>query len=56
MDLTGLEIGDSVHISAIKLPEGVTPSISDRDFTIATVAGAAAAKSEAAADAKDKSE
>ncbi len=55
VDLTGLQIGDSVHISAIKLPEGVTPSIADRDFTIATVVGAAAAKSEAS-EAKDKSE
>lgn len=38
IDLTGLDIGDSVHISAISLPEGVSPAISDRDFTIATVA------------------
>lgn len=37
-DLSGLEIGDSIHISAISLPEGVTPVISDRDFTIATIA------------------
>lgn len=42
VDLTGLEIGDSVHISAIKLPEGVRPTISDRDFTVATIAGRAA--------------
>ena len=48
IDLAGLDIGDSVHISAVKLPEGITPTI-DRDFTIATIAGAAAAKSEAAA-------
>ncbi|MBS0385002.1 MAG: 50S ribosomal protein L25/general stress protein Ctc [Proteobacteria bacterium] len=39
VDLTGLEIGDSVHISHIKLPEGARPAIRDRDFTIATVAG-----------------
>ncbi len=37
-DLTGLEIGDSIHISAIALPEGVEPVISDRDFTVATIA------------------
>lgn len=37
VDLTGLDIGDSVHISAIKLPEGVKPVI-DRDFTVATIA------------------
>jgi len=37
VDLTGLDIGDSVHIRMIKLPEGVRPSIA-RDFTVATVA------------------
>jgi large subunit ribosomal protein L25 len=41
-DLTGLEIGGSVHISAIKLPEGCTPTITDRDFTVATIAAAMA--------------
>ncbi len=41
-DLTGLEIGDSIHISDVKLPENVTPTITDRDFTIATIAGAIA--------------
>jgi large subunit ribosomal protein L25 len=41
VDLTGLDIGDSVHISAIKLPEGVKPTITDRDFTIATIAAPA---------------
>ena len=40
VDLTGLEIGDSVHISAIALPEGAVPTIR-RDFTVATIAGAA---------------
>lgn len=39
IDLTGTEIGDSIHISAVKLPEGTTPTITDRDFTIATIAG-----------------
>jgi large subunit ribosomal protein L25 len=38
IDLTGLEIGDSVHISAVEMPEGVAPTISDRDFTIMTLA------------------
>jgi large subunit ribosomal protein L25 len=54
VDLTGLEIGDSIHISALKLPEGIVPTISDRDFTVATIAGAAAAKSEAAAESADE--
>jgi large subunit ribosomal protein L25 len=53
VDLTGLAIGDSIHISVIKLPEGITPTITDRDFTIATIAGAAAAKSEAAAEGEE---
>ncbi len=38
VDLEGLEIGDSIHISSVKLNEGVNPLISDRDFTIATIA------------------
>ncbi len=40
-DLTGLEIGDSLNISDISLPEGVKPTIDDRDFTIATIAAPA---------------
>jgi large subunit ribosomal protein L25 len=38
VDLSGLKIGDSVHISTIALPDGVTPTITDRDFTVATIA------------------
>ena len=38
VDLASREIGESIHISAIKLPDGVLPTIKDRDFTIATVA------------------
>jgi len=37
-DLAGLDIGDSVHISNIVLPENVELTITDRDFTIATIA------------------
>lgn len=56
VDLTGLDYGDSVHISQVKLPEGVKPTITDRDFTIASIAGATteeepAAAGEEAADA-----
>jgi large subunit ribosomal protein L25 len=53
IDLTGLQIGDSVHISAVTLPKGVTPVIQDRDFTIATIVGHAvdvAETTEAAAE------
>ena len=52
IDLDGLEIGTSIHISHVQLPEGVKPVIQDRDFTIATIAGSASARSESdAADA-----
>ncbi len=40
-DLTGLELGDTIHISAITLPDGVEPTITDRDFTVATIAAPA---------------
>ena len=41
-DLTDLEIGDSLHISAITMPDRVRPTITDRDFTVATIVGRAA--------------
>src|ERR1043165_5687724 len=37
IDLTGLEIGDSIHISQVPLPAGVTPSNKDEDFTVAPI-------------------
>ena len=46
IDLTGLELGDSIHISDITLPEGVAPVIDDRDFTIATIATPSGLKSD----------
>jgi large subunit ribosomal protein L25 len=39
INLEGLEIGKSIHISAVELPDGVSPVIANRDFTIATIAG-----------------
>ncbi|EKF43587.1 50S ribosomal protein L25/general stress protein Ctc [Nitratireductor indicus C115] len=56
VDLTGSDIGDSIHISAVKLPEGVVPTISDRDFTIATIAAPAGLKSEGAEAAAEEEE
>lgn len=50
VDLSSVETGDSIHISAVNLPEGVTPTITDRDFTIATIAAPSALKSEDNAD------
>jgi len=41
-DLTGLKVGDGIHISHVALPKNATPVISDRDFTIATIATPAA--------------
>ena len=38
VDLAGTDIGDSIHISAIALPNDAQPTITDRDFTIATIA------------------
>ena len=38
VDLEGLNVGHTIHISSIKLPEGCTPTITDRDFTVATIA------------------
>lgn len=37
-DVAGMEVGDSLHISSVTLPEGVEPTIRDRDFTILTIA------------------
>jgi large subunit ribosomal protein L25 len=56
IDVTGLEVGDSVHISAVKLPEGVTPVIQDRDFTIATIQAPSGLKSEEAEEAAAEGE
>ena len=59
VSLAGTEIGTSIHISAVKLPAGLKPVISNRDFTVATVAApskaeevAVAATAAPAADAK----
>ena len=47
IDLAKVDIGDSLHISAVTLPPGVTPTITDRDFTIATLAGSSSSRSSA---------
>ena len=48
LDLAEAQMNDSLHISEVALPDGVEPVISDRDFTIATIAAPAALKSEGA--------
>lgn len=45
IDLTGYEVGDSIHISSITLPQGVASAIDERDFTIATIVAPSALKS-----------
>jgi len=44
ISLEGLEIGDAIHISQVKLPEGTKSAIEDRDFTVATVVAPSAMK------------
>ncbi|KHL26021.1 50S ribosomal protein L25 [Croceibacterium mercuriale] len=46
IDVTGVEVGDSIHISAVSLPEGSVSAITDRDFTIATVVAPSALRSD----------
>ena len=56
IDVTGLEVGDSIHISSVKLPEGSESAITDRDYTIATVVAPSALKradGEAAGDGEE---
>jgi large subunit ribosomal protein L25 len=55
ISLKGLNIGDSLHISAVTLPKGVESAITDRDFTIATIVPSSGSVMEAedAAEATD---
>ena len=46
IDVTGFDVGDSIHISHVKLPEGVASAITDRDFTIATIVAPSGMRSE----------
>ncbi len=46
IDVTGLDIGDSIHISHVSLPAGSASAIIDRDFTIATIVAPSALRSE----------
>ena len=58
LDLGEAQMNDSIHISEISLPDGVEPVITDRDFTIVTIAAPAALRSEEeeAADAAEAAE
>ena len=48
IDVTGLDVGDSIHISQVVLPAGSVSAITDRDFTIATVIAPSGMRSEVA--------
>ncbi|MCB1971806.1 MAG: 50S ribosomal protein L25/general stress protein Ctc [Geminicoccaceae bacterium] len=56
VDLATCEIGDSVHISHITLPADVTPTITDRDFTICTVVGRGPSGGEEGDEAEEEEE
>lgn len=56
IDLAGLEIGEGVHISMVMLPDGVEPTITDRDFTIATIAAPTVVAEETAAEGEEGEE
>jgi len=45
VDMSGYDVGDSVHISAVTLPKGTESAITDRDFTIATLVAPSSLKS-----------
>ncbi len=54
VDLGEAQMDDSLKISAVTLPEGVEVTITDRDFTIATIAAPSGLKSEQAAEGGDE--
>ncbi len=61
VDLDGLEIGATIHMSSVTLPDGIKPVIADRDFTVATIQGAVKqeveetpSEADAAADVDDQ--
>ncbi|MBT5662948.1 MAG: 50S ribosomal protein L25, partial [Alphaproteobacteria bacterium] len=53
VDLTGLEIGETIHLSDVKLPEGIISAITDRDITIASIAAPMSEAEMEALDAAD---
>jgi large subunit ribosomal protein L25 len=54
IDVTGYDVGDSIHISSVTLPAGVKSAITDRDFTIATVVAPSGLKSQEGDTSKDE--
>lgn len=56
VSLNGLDVGDSIHISNVNLPNGAVPTITDRDFTIATIVAPSSMKSDAGDAEEDAAE
>ena len=56
IDVTGFDVGDSIHISHVKLPTGVESAITDRDYTIATIIAPSGMRSEEGDNAKTEAE
>ncbi len=56
IDVTGRDIGDSIHISHVTLPAGSVSAITDRDFTIATIVAPSGLRSEEGDNAKTEGE
>ena len=61
VDLAGVDVGESIHVSAVTIPPDVDLAIDDRDFTIATIAAPSAMAAETAdegaeAEAEDAAE
>ncbi len=56
IDVTGLDVGASIHISHVNLPAGSKSAITDRDFTIATIVAPSGLRSEEGDNAKGEAE
>ena len=56
VDLGSVKVGESIHVSSVTLPEGVEPTITDRDFTIATLAAPRGMKASDAEDGEGEAE
>lgn len=53
-DLSSFDVGDTIHISAVSMPDGVTPTITDRDFTVATITAPSSLRSSEGAGESDE--
>lgn len=53
VDLSGHKLGDAIRVSDVEMPEGVEPTITDRDFMVASIKVSSAAMSEAADEAAE---